>query len=326
MWDQTTLKPVAGDDELVTRAAHALDNRPARWRGSLIVGVTDGRPLALAHLPRRSIWPFVVSIGFLLLFTAALLEFTWIALTGLAVTAVGLGGWFWPVDTETTAIEEAYVDEATAPGSHTDATPAPPHPMGYRGGAPGLPLAVGDRAANGYWGTSVLVAILCTALATIVASYFYLGTGASPVPAGREPPPWPLAIAATVVALLALAATRWLTVSVDRRATGGRRLALLAAFALWTAFAVLGVLALHDAEIRPSENAYHSMLLALVGFSVLLAIGIVGMLVAAQAWAWRAPDDPRGRGVALNTSLVSYAGAGTWAVVFAVAWLWPRLA
>ncbi|HEX6434372.1 MAG TPA: cytochrome c oxidase subunit I, partial [Gemmatimonadales bacterium] len=52
MWDQLTLKPVEGDDPEVVRAARALDGRPERWRGSLVVGVSDGRPLALAHLPR----------------------------------------------------------------------------------------------------------------------------------------------------------------------------------------------------------------------------------------------------------------------------------
>ncbi|MDQ2670212.1 MAG: cytochrome c oxidase subunit I, partial [Gemmatimonadota bacterium] len=140
MWDQTTLLPVEGDAPDVARAAHALAARPERWRGSLIVGVTDGRPIALAHLPRRSIWPFIVAVGFLLLFSAALLEFTWIALAGLAVTGLGIIGWFWPLDTETIAIREA-----------------------EGGSEMGLPLAVGDRTANGYWGTCVFLIILATA-------------------------------------------------------------------------------------------------------------------------------------------------------------------
>jgi len=327
MWDQATLRPVEEDDPHVVSAARLLEYAPSRWRGSLVVDVLDGRPRALAHLPRRSVWPFVMSVGFTTLFVAALLDDTWVALAGAVITAVALVGWFWPVDTETTAIDEAYVDEArVAGGEPTDATPAAPQAVGYRAGMPGLPLAVGDRAANGYWGTCVLLAILGTALATLVAAYFYLGRGLVPVPPGREPPPLPWALAATGAALLAAAVTRWLTGAVDRRAHGRRRIALLLLFALWAAFAWLAVRALGDANIRPAQDAYDSCLLALVGFTVLLALGILGMLVAGLLWAWRRPADPRGRGVALNSSLVSYAGTVAWLVVLAVVHLWPRLA
>jgi cytochrome c oxidase subunit I+III len=304
MWDQTTLKPVAGDDEMVTRAARALDNRPERWRGSLIVGVTDGRPLALAHLPRRSIWPFVVSVGFLVLFTAALLEITWIALAGLGVTAVGLGGWFWPVDTETVAIRESADQDAAAAG---------------------LPLAVGNRTASGYWGTCVLLVILGTASATFIAAYFYLGQGPSPLPPTVAPPPLEPALWATAAALLAGVATRWLTSAVDRGRDGARRAAVLAAVVAQATLLALGVAAWRAADLDAASSGYASGVLGVLGFQWLVAAWAAVMLAAALVWAVAKPGDPRGRGVALNASLVSYFSAANWLVCLAVVHLWPRL-
>ena len=61
------------------------------------------------------------------------------------------------------------------------------------------------------------------------------------------------------------------------------------------------------------------------GFASLLSVGAAGMLFTGLLWAIRRPRDPRGRGVALNASLVCYSMAGTWLVVIGVVHLWPRL-
>ncbi|HYD55033.1 MAG TPA: cbb3-type cytochrome c oxidase subunit I [Gemmatimonadaceae bacterium] len=325
MWDQTTLLPLPEDHHDVVRAARALDNRPERWRGSLVVRVLDGRPLGIAHLPRRSIWPFVVSVGFLLLFTAALLDHPWVALAGLLVTAGGLTGWFWPVDTESVAIREMRAAESPtsddAPGALMDESPE--HPAG---GAPmGLPLVVGDRSANGYWGTWVLVAILATAHATLLASYFYLGRGARPVPDGLAPPPLGPGLAIAGLALLVVAATRWLTRSVDARRVAQWRLALALGVVLHAGAIALGIQAWRAADAPASESAYASSVLALVGFQWCVGVGALVMLAVGSAWALRAPRDPRGRGVSLNASLVSYFTAASWLVTILVVHVWPRL-
>ena len=54
--------------------------------------------------------------------------------------------------------------------------------------------------------------------------------------------------------------------------------------------------------------------------------GAVGMLVAALLWAWVRPKDPRGRGVALNSSLLCYMSSAVWLVAIAMVYVWPRLA
>jgi hypothetical protein len=56
-----------------------------------------------------------------------------------------------------------------------------------------------------------------------------------------------------------------------------------------------------------------------------VSIGAAVMLLVGVAWAVLAPRDPRGRGVALNASLVSYFAAASWFVALAAVYLWPRV-
>ena len=142
---------------------------------------------------------------------------------GAFVTLVSIIGWFWPVDTEAIAIEELYKPHGRGPGGgaltepvdhvepRSDAENEELPPSGLK-----LPLAIGDRSANGYWGVSVLMLILVAALVTVIASYFYLGNDPSPVP-GRMAPPSQDGIILIVGAVLTLAATRWLTFTIDNR-------------------------------------------------------------------------------------------------------------
>ena len=188
-----------------------------------------------------------------------------------------------------------------------------------------LPLAVGDRSANGYWGTWVLLAIVGTALATLVTAYVYLGNGPSPVSAA-DAPPLGAALWTAGAAVLALAAARWLTHAIDEREAPARRWPLLGAFALHAALTALAFVVWRETGLDAARSGYASSVLGLVGFAGLLAVGAAGMLVAAQLWAWLHPHDPRGRGVALNTSLVCYASAATWLVVIGMVHLWPRAA
>jgi cytochrome c oxidase subunit I+III len=332
MWDQVTLRPIEGDDPDVVRAARQLDHAPARWRGALVVGVLDGRPLAMAHLPRRSWWPFVMSVGFTVLFVSALLEIAWVAYAGLAITATAIVGWFWPLRTEDVAIAELYAPRHEGPGGGSPTVPADaPAPLDADDDdllpptSVRLPLAIGDRSANGYWGTCVLLAILGTALVTLVASYIYLGTGPSPFDAQRAPAsPW--AWGALGIAVLAGVVTRWLTWTIDTRTGSARRWPLLATLVLHAALTAIALVLWRESGLDAAHDGIASGVLGLIGFAGLLALGVVGMLIAALLWAWRRPHDPRGRGVALNTSLVSYAAALSWLVAVGAVYGWPRIA
>jgi cytochrome c oxidase subunit I+III len=273
-----------------------------------------------------------MSLGFTTLFVSALLEVSWIALLGAAITLVALVGWFWPLDTESTAIAELYAPHGEGPGGgHASVPTDAPSPAPT--GADGTPapanvrfaLAVGDRSANGYWGTWVLLAIIATALATLVAGYVYLGSGPSPVSAAQAPP-LGMALWAASAAVLAAATSRWLTHTIDEREAPARRWPLFAAFVLYAVLGWLAIVAWRDTGLDAASSGYASSVLALLGYAGLVALGAAGMLVAALLWAWLRPHDPRGRGVALNSSLICYASTGVWLVAIGMVHVWPRLA
>ncbi|MDF1504876.1 hypothetical protein [Roseisolibacter sp. H3M3-2] len=88
----------------------------------------------------------------------------------------------------------------------------------------------------------------------------------------------------------------------------------------------LAVALWREAGLDAARSAYASSVLLLLGFAGVVAASASGMLVAAQLWAWLRAEDPRGRGVALNASLVCYAAAATWLTVVAAVYAWPRVA
>jgi hypothetical protein len=131
---------------------------------------------------------------------------------------------------------------------------------------------------------------------------------------------------AAAFAIAAGAATRWLTRTVDHREDPARRWPLVAAFLLFGVLTWLAFPVWRDTGLDAARSGVASSVLGLVGFAGLLTLSAAGMLVPGLLWAWRKPHDPRGRGVALNASLVCYSGAFTWLVVVGVVHLWPRLA
>ena len=51
-----------------------MDHWPTRWRGALVVTVSEGRPFAVVHMPAGSLAPFTMSVGFLVLFAALIVD------------------------------------------------------------------------------------------------------------------------------------------------------------------------------------------------------------------------------------------------------------
>ena len=297
MWQQRGFAPEDGE---LARMLAPLHVGPTGWRGGLVVSALEGRPLAIVHLPGPTLVPFVVSVGFVGLLAAALIDSPGLAILGALVTAGGLVGWFWPRPSEQRAIEEL-------------GTP----------GAASLPLAVAGPISNGWWATVVLVLVLATALVSLVASYFYLGDGAL----GWAPVSPPLGGPAVATGLLLLASGAMVRAGSTIRSArvGRRRFALAATSSLAIAFGALTVRSYCGMGIPPDESAYGSILLGLLGFQWLVVGLLLVMLGLAQLWAWLSPKDPRGHAVLLNSSLVSHFTVGSWLVVAVTLFLSPRL-
>ncbi len=295
LWSRSAVAP---EGVAAVGVVAALDHAPSRWRGALLVSVAEARPLAVVHMPGGTIAPFLMAVGFVFVFAAALVEWRSLLVAGALICLTALAVWFWPKASERAALEDGGV------GS----------PAGR------LPLAVAGPLANGWWGTVSLIVTLATALTTILASYVYVIDGQL----GRvEPGPWRLQALATAAALVASPVAWWIT----RRPQVAmrRRLGLSAASALLLTFVVLSGVAFSGAPLTPSESAYASLVAVLLGFSWCVAGLTLAMLAAALAWAWGAADDARGVGVALNATLVAHFSAASALIGFVTIYVTPWL-
>ena len=300
LWDQENLDP---QDERTRRLLEPMKARPHGWRGALVVSVLDARPLAIVHVPKPTPWPwpFIMAVAFVLIFAGALLENLWVFLVGAVLTAGSLVGWFWPKDTEVQAIKEIPTE----------------------GAADRLPLAVAGPMANGYWGTGVFVLILATALATFVASYFYLGEGPD-----QGPPLVPhLGLPLVATGLIAgMGVSAWLFVrSIAREQVGLRRGAVTGGWLLGAGFVWLTLRSWMDSGLSPASSAYASAFVGLLSFQWVVMTILLVMIGIAVAWAWRSPSDVRGHATTWNASLLGYFSVVSWLTILVTLYLTPRL-
>ncbi|HYC31978.1 MAG TPA: cbb3-type cytochrome c oxidase subunit I, partial [Gemmatimonadales bacterium] len=303
-WRQERMRPedMAATDGEAAADLDQMDHWPTEWRGGLVVTVSEGRPLAVVHMPRSSLAPFVMSVGFVALFGALIVDYVPVMLASLAVILVALALWFWPQRTETAAMSEV-----------------------GRPGADELPLAQAGPISNGFWGTWVLVFVLATALATIVAGYFYLGGNVVPSleasPAARLERP---AIATALLVLGGIPVTLAIRALPHTRGLGVR-LGLAAGLLLTAAQLWLLLDAWLASSLAPAADGRHSAFLGVAGYHGIVSGILLVMLLVANLWAWVRPADARGHAVAWNTSLVYGFAAVSGVVTFAVLYLAPRL-
>ena len=291
--------PPAADTK-ATAAVELLDHAPTRWRGALVVSAVDGRPLAVVQVPGPTIVPLIVSLGIVGLLAAALIDSAGIAIVATAVTLAGVVSWFWPRRSERLAQEDL--------GAHR---------------ADRLPLAVAGPLANGWWATVVLVLVLATALVTLVASYVYLGDGAIAwAPRVPELGVGLFSSALLVGGVLAIAVAAW---SVRRDARWIRRGTLAATLALGALSIAVSAHAYSGLGVSPSETAYGSIVVALLGYQWLVTGLALAMVAVALLWACLAPRDPRGHAVTFNGALVTVFAGFNGLVIFATVYLTPRL-
>jgi cytochrome c oxidase subunit I+III len=303
-WQQERLRPedTPPRDEEAREDVAQMDHWPTGWRGALVVSVNEGRPLAVVHMPRRAIAPFITSVGLVTLFAGLIVDFKPVMWTGIALIVVGLVLWFWPQETEAAAMAEI-----------------------GRPGADELPLAQYGPTSNGYWGTWVFVLVLATALVTIIAAYFYLGGNVRPGGESRPAAPFlrpgvatALLLAGVVPVVLALRAIR-------RERPGMLRAAVLGAFALAAAHLGLMLDTLTGSGLAPAMSGRDSAFAGLAGFHLVVVAVLLVMLAVSVLWVLLRPRDARGHATVWNAGLVYYFTAASAALTFALLYVVPRV-
>jgi cytochrome c oxidase subunit I+III len=289
LWETERTEDVA---EASDSAARQLDFAPIAWRGALCVSIRDARPLAIVHLPSTSIWPFVMAVAFVFLFSGALLDNAVLAVIGAGATAVALTGWFWPTRSEQRAVEEC-------------AQPRAPD---------ALPLGVAGALSNGWWGTWVLLLVLATAFVTIVACAAYLAPRWEELAPLKDGTATLLAAVAASLAVAAGAATWWGGRGGVESEGARRRFGLTSGVALDAA--LLGALwllyAYHEASHTRSVDARGSIVFLFFLFQGSVTVLHAIWTALAAGWAWRRPSDVRGLAPAGNVAVLSYFLAASW--------------
>jgi cytochrome c oxidase subunit I+III len=303
-WQQERMRPeeTPPEDSEAADDVAQMDHWPTRWRGALVVTVNEGRPLAVVHMPRRAISPFIASVGLVTLFAGLIVDYMPVIWSGVALVVIGTIGWFWPQGTERTAMEEV-----------------------GRAGAHELPLAQYGPISNGYWGAWVFVLVLATALITFLSSYFYLGGNIRV--GGETAPVAPIGRSGLATVLLGLGLVPMLAAlrAIRRERAGALRLAVLAAFALAALHLWLLMGALLGSGLAPAMSGRDSAFLGVAGFHAAVASTLLVMLAVSVLWVLLRPLDGRGFATVWNASVVYGFAVASAALTFAVLYLVPRV-
>jgi cytochrome c oxidase subunit I+III len=303
LWEQRDLEP---DDAATVAELEPMHGRPTTWRSTLTVSVRDGRPEGIAWIAGPTIWPLVLSLGFLFLFTGALINSVSITGAGVLVSAVATTGWFWPTRSQQLAIDEMRANGYRVIRGRARGTP--------------LPLVLVGRGSTGWWGMMILIAVLGVALASLVASYFYLSARwpARPAIDSMEK------IIAGACALFLIASAALLHLTTRRRAGATPRrigLGLASLIGLASLGLVYGAYVYREAEFTRALDAHGSLMYTLLSFQGAAMLAGLVLMVVAQLWLWRRPEDPRGDAVTELAVPYWYFVVASWIVILATAYL-----
>ena len=298
LWEQESVAPATKEE---AEPLEALRAAPRTWRGALIVSALDGKPLAIAWMPGNTLWPVIMSVGFLATFVGLLVDNFWITGGGLAVIAVSLLGWFWPNEGQ----EKALAEFGGVRGPHQ------------------LPLAIAGPQSNGYWGMCIFLVIMTVALSTIVAAYYYLGDDGERVRAAI--PDAGAALWACLAAVALAGTTYGMARAMRRRQAWGWRIGSALTLAVVPAMFWLTVRAWMETGLVSADSAYASIFATAIGFTWILLVILLPMILFTLIWSILRPADVRGHGLAWLTELQGYYTAAAWLVTVAVLYLSPRL-
>ncbi len=284
--------------------AATLDRRPAGWRATLLTDAVNGRPQALQRLPGPTYVPFIAAVG-LLVAASAVLAKSYSLAVAAAIFAAGVIG-YWLLHEPAIERDEAEDLEARL----------------------GLPVVASGPRSTGWWGMLGLLAILATALAALVYSYFYLRLYSQQWPQDGLPLP-DLTMGYIAYGILAASGIVLIGSSWSRRRRRGRPLGAMGGAALLGAGFIGTQLAnLLTVPFAPTHSAYASVFFTLNGFILLVAAAGVALQVGLIARSLQSPEPPDAPAQQLRFQVVEmfwYFAVVAGLIAFATTYLSPHL-
>lgn len=300
LWEQENLHQ---GDESTRRLVQALGRWPTSWRAAIATSTLEGKPLEVFPVAEPSIWPFISSIGLIVVFGSEIWSLRWLAGIGALIIIASLVGWHWPNPAPTSeADEQAFERE---------------HGI--------LVQTSGSRtvARNG-----MILALLVfgVGLADLLLSYFYIRLE-NPVwpPPGFEQPEWILPALGWVLWLVSLVPMARAVRSIRSDHQQAFRKNILWSLVPAAGAAGLITYSLLTKDYSVSDHAYASLFLIIEGFLALLLIGGVGMNIFVQYFARRGEYSSRRYISVENTSLYFYVSAVFAIITLAVLYGVPYL-
>jgi cytochrome c oxidase subunit III len=196
-----------------------------------------------------------------------------------------------------------------------------------------LPEGAFDSASPVWWGNTLLIFIETTTIALLLASYFYCWRNLEhwPPPLPNQPSeydPMPhMAPATTNFILMALSCIPMYLTNKAARALSakGVRIGLWVMFAISALTIIIRFYEFPALKFRWSDNAYASIVWTITGLHLTYLLAGAGEFLIMGAWVMTHPLDEHHAHDVTLAGAYWYWVAGTWAVIYFVIYLSPRL-
>lgn len=282
----------------------AFEMKPLDFRATPTTTVLSGEPDGAALLSGPTIWPLVPPVGLAIIAVAMLTQWYPIALLGLLIVGVGLGGW-------------AVRNESEYTEKHVQ-------PLG------GVYAFEGRRSGSiGWWAASATVIVMLVGMTTLAFSALYLQVNASVWPL-ESTIDRPVTFGAIAVLLAIGFGATWLGGQRDGAdgVTVGPRPHLIAAGVALAAGGVALALVLSmllGDDLDPAAHAYESSVWVLLGGAALTMTMALCLSVVAVLARLMHRRDVRAARQLHNAALLWGASLIAWALVWATSELFPVL-
>lgn len=188
-----------------------------------------------------------------------------------------------------------------------------------------LPAEISGHKAPGWWGMILLITTEATLFAALIASYFYLRSGASHWPLGGiAPPPLLKPIIMTILLVGSSVPMIWADLSSRRNNQNAMKLGLGIAWIMGAAFLVLQYTELSNEPFSWRTNAYGSLFFTITGLHGAHVLGALLLNGYTILRSWLGHIRPGRTLVVANTALYWHFVDAVWLVIFTSLYLSPR--
>lgn len=189
-----------------------------------------------------------------------------------------------------------------------------------------LPSLVNGSRNVGWWGIVFLILIEVVVFTALIASYFYLRSGAPAWPAGGiEPPELLLPTINTVILLACALPVYWSTRSIRRGNRTQFLLGLAVSIVLGSIFLYLKYVEYSDKGYNWSANAYASIVWTMTGFHIAHVTAVLLKSLAIGAVGLEGFFDERRHVAAEGNAIYWYFVIAVWVPLYLTIYVSPRL-